>query len=45
MVSNKFKQHGAYIGVILLNKWVTISLTLFGLQYDVWTQYSHPRYV
>jgi len=22
-------------------KWVTISLTLFGLQYDVWTHYSH----
>jgi len=21
-------------------KWVTISLTLFGLQYDVWTHYS-----
>ena len=39
MVSNTFKQHGAYITVILLTKcvpkWVTISLTLFGLQYDV----------
>ena len=35
MVSNTFKQHCAYIGVILYKqcvpKWVIISLTLFGL--------------
>ena len=41
MVSNTFYQHGAYIGVILLTncvpKWVTISHTSFGLQYEIMT--------